>query len=210
MVRFAHAAKRGAPALLALALSCHAASAATLVKIKNSGFSDVRIAFDGGQPMTIAAGGTAQTTLDPGNHSADCHFDGTYDGCNLATSFTLADVKDLSLTLRPTLTLQHAVAMAQQGMLRTETQRDGAWATNTLELQGSAADCADYSVGKLGAVSTRLRSRVTIDKINVATRSFCGEQRSVIGTEIGGAPAYLDPRFVVFRDGSGRQILVTQ
>jgi hypothetical protein len=194
---------------LALGLAS-TASAATSVKIKNSGHSDVRIAFDNGQALTIAPGSTAQTMLNPGDHSADCHFDGSYDGCNLATNFTLGDPKELELILRPTLTLQHAITLAQQGTMRAETHRDGAWMTNTLEVQGSGADCADYKTGKLATVSKLLRSRVSIDKINAATRNFCGDSRTVIGTEIGGAPAYLEPRFVIFRDDRGRQILVTQ
>jgi hypothetical protein len=133
MISFARSSRWGAPALLALGLAS-TASAATLVKIKNSGYSDLRIAFDGGQAMTIAPGSTGQAMLNPGDHSADCHFDGSYDGCNLATNFTLGDAKELELNLRPTLTLQHAIALTQQGTMRAETHRDGAWMTNTLEV----------------------------------------------------------------------------
>src|SRR4051812_34018830 len=140
---------RLAPALLALIFTCHAASAATLVKIKNSGYSDVRIAFDGGQAIMVAPGSVAQATLNPGDHTADCHFDGSYDGCNLVTNFTLGEPKELELNLRPTLTLQHAVQLTQAGMMRAETSRDIAWATNTLDVQGGASDCADYNSGKL-------------------------------------------------------------
>ncbi len=210
MVRLARTATRCLPALVALGLSCYAASAATLVKIKNSGHSDLRIAFDGGQAMTIAPGASAQATLNPGDHSADCHFDGTYVGCNLAARFTLGDPKELELNLRPTLTLQHAVQLTQSGMMSAETSRDVAWATNTLEVQGGGLDCADYRTGKLAGVSRQVRSRAAVGKLSVATRTFCGDPKTVVAAAMDGAQLYFDPRFLIFRDARGRQILVIQ
>jgi len=208
MIGFARPRVWGA-ALLALSFACGAATAAT-VKIKNSGYSDVRIAFDRGQAITVAPGSTTQTTLNAGDHAADCRFDGTYDGCNLAANFTLGDVKELELNLRPTLTLEHAVTLTKDGTMRAETGRDYVWATNTLDVQGSAADCADYSTGKLAPVSTRVKGRRSVGNLSVTTRTLCGEPKAVVGVALDGAQLYFEPRFLIFRDSRGRQILVTQ
>jgi hypothetical protein len=194
--------------LLALGVAS-AASAATIVKIRNASFSDVRIAFDNGQPLTLAPGSSGQTMLDPGDHSVDCRFDGSYDGCNLANRFTLGDPKTLELTLRPTLTLEHAIALTKEGTMRAETGRDFAWATSTLEVPGTGTDCVDYSAGRLAPVSRRIKGRMAVENLSIATRTLCGEPKTVVGTAVDGAPLYLDPRYLVFRDARGRQILVT-
>src|SRR6266852_9852853 len=157
MVKFRTILVGSLPAVLTLGLGCQVASAAPVL-VKNDGPSAVQLGFDGGQSKTIAPRDTGQFSLDAGDHTSQCRFEGAYDGCNIEERFTLGAAKELNLTLRPMLTLQHAVAMSQQGMLTAQTTRDKAWATKTLELAGTAGDCADYSAGKLGAVSMQVRS----------------------------------------------------
>ena len=210
MVKFRTCLIGSLPAVLALGLGCDAASAATPVLVKNDGPSAVQLGFDGGQSKTIAPRETAQFSLDAGDHSSQCRFEGAYDGCNIEERFTLGATKGLNLTLRPMLTLQHAVALAQQGMLTAQTFRDRAWATKTLELAGTAGDCADYGAGKLGAVSTPVRGGVPIGNMTLANQTLCGERKTVIQTVINGAPLYLEPRFVTFRDAAGRSVWIRQ
>jgi hypothetical protein len=197
-------------AVVAPGLGCHTVSAATPVLVKNDGPSAVQLGFDGGQNKTIAPGDTAQFSLDAGDHSSQCRFEGAYDGCNIEERFTVGTTKGLNLALRPVLTLQHAVALAQQGTLTAQTIRDRAWATKTLELAGAAPDCADYAAGKLGTVSTPVRSGMSIGNITLANQNLCGERKTVIQTVVNGAPVYLEPRFLTFRDRAGRPISVRQ
>jgi hypothetical protein len=210
MVKFRTILLGGLLAAWAPGFGCHAASAATPVLVKNDGPSAVQLGFDGGQNKTIAPRATAQFSLDAGDHSSQCRFEGAYDGCNIEERFTLGATKGLNLALRPVLTLQHAVALAQQGMLSAQTIRDSAWATNTLELAGTAIDCADYSAGKLGAVSTRVRSGVTMGNMTLASQNLCGQRKVVVQAMVNGAPVYLEPRFLTFRDRAGHPISVRQ
>jgi hypothetical protein len=189
---------------------CHAASAATPVVVKNDGPSAVQLGFDGGQTKTIAPRDTAQFSLDAGDHSSQCRFEGAYDGCNIEERFTLGATKGLTLALRPMLTLQHAIMLAQQGMITAQTTRDKAWATKTLELAGAAPDCADYSAGKLATVSTSVRSGLSIGNMSLANQNLCGDRKTVIQTVINGAPLYFEPRFITFRDSAGRTIWIRQ
>jgi hypothetical protein len=198
------------PVLLVLGLGCHAASAATPVVVKNDGPSSVQFGFDGGQSKTIPPRDTAQFSLDAGEHSSQCRFEGAYDGCNIEERFTLGTTKGLNIALRPVLTLQHAVTLAQQGMLTAQTIRDMAWATKTLELPGTALDCADYAAGKLSTVSTRVRSSSSVRNMALANQNLCGERKTVIQAEMDGTPLYFEPRFLTFRDGAGRPVWVRQ
>jgi hypothetical protein len=193
----------------ALGLGCLAASAAPVL-VKNDGPSAVQLGFDGGQNKTIAPRDTAQFALDAGDHSSQCRFEGVYDGCNIEERFTLGVTKGLNLTLRPMLTLQHAIALAQQGMITAQTTRDKAWATKTLELAGTASDCADYAAGKLASVSTSVRSGLAIGNMTLANQNLCGDRKTVIQTVIDGAPLYFEPRFITFRDRAGRTIWIRQ
>jgi hypothetical protein len=197
-------------AVWAPGLGCHAASAATTVVVKNDGPSAVQLGFDGGQNKTIAPRDTARFSLDVGDHSSQCRFEGAYDGCNMEERFTLGATKELNLVLRPVLTLQHAVTLVQQGTLTAQTIRDKAWATKTLELAGTTPDCADYAAGKLGTISTTVRSEMSIGNITLVNQTLCGERKTVIQTVINGAPVYLDPRFITFRDGAGRSVWIRQ
>ena len=208
MAKFKSIPIRTLPAFLALSVGSHAALAATTVTIKNSGPTPVQIGFDGGQAKTIASRDTARFSLDMGEHSIQCRFEGNYDGCNIENRFTVATNRDINFSLQPAFTLQHAVAMAQQGTLRLETRQDAAWATNTLEVPGTAPDCADYSAGKLAAVSRQVRSGVTMRDATVATQNLCGQQATVVGAVVNGTQLYFQPRFVTFRDTLGRPILV--
>jgi len=196
-------------AVWAPGLGCHAASAAPVV-VKNDGPSPAQLGFDGGQSKTIAPRDTAQFSLDAGEHSSQCRFEGVYDGCNIEERFTLGATKGLNLALRPMLTLQHAIALAQQGMITAQTTRDKAWATKTLELAGTAPDCADYSVGKLATISTSVRSGLAIGNMILANQNLCGDRKTVIQTAIDGAPLYFEPRFITFRDRAGRTIWIRQ
>ena len=210
MVKFRTCLIGSLPAVLALGLGCHAASAATPVLVKNNGPSPVQLGFDGGQSKTIAPRDTAQFSLDAGDHSSQCRFEGVYDGCNIEERFTLGATKGLNLTLRPMITLQRAIALAQQGMITAQTIRDKAWATKTLELAGTAPDCADYAAGKLASVSTSVPSGLSIGNMSLANQNLCGDRKIVIQTVIDGAPVYLEPRFVTFHDAAGRTVLIRQ
>ena len=196
-------------AVLAPGLGCHGASAAPVL-VKNDGPSAVQVGFDGGQNKTIAPRDTAQFSLDAGEHSSQCRFEGVYDGCNIEERFTLGATKGLNLALRPMLTLQHAIALAQQGMITAQTTRDKAWATKTLELAGTAPDCADYAAGKLASVSTSVPSGLTIGNMSLANQNLCGDRKTVIQTMIDGAPLYFEPRFITFRDRAGRAVWIRQ
>lgn len=209
MVKFRTCLIGSLPVALALGLNCHGASAAPVV-VKNDGPSAVQLGFDGGQSKTIAPRDTAQFSLDAGDHSSQCRFEGAYDGCNIEERFTLGATKALNLTLRPMLTLQHAIALAQQGTLSAQTIRDKAWATKTLELAGTEPDCADYAAGKLAGVSTSVRSGLSIGNMTLANQNLCGNRKTVIQTMIDGAPLYFEPRFITFRDRAGRTIWIRQ
>lgn len=201
--------KLGCLALLLLGLSAHESSATALL-VKNEGPVPVQIGFDGAPPMPIAPRGTARFSLTPGEHSSLCRFEGAYDGCNLGERFTLADAPQLSITLRPQFTLQHAVALAQQGMLYIRTRRDGVWATSALDVPGTANECMDYSAGKLAAVSRHVPRRLQIRNATLAMQNLCGEQRPVIGTMMDGAQLYFSLDFLTFTERNGRPILVRQ
>ena len=121
-------------ALFALGLSCEGVCAATAVAVKNDNPVSVQLGFDGAAAMTIAPRATARFSLNAGEHSAQCRFEGGYDGCNLDDRFTIGDA-NVSMSLRPLYRLQHAVALAQQGMLAVETRQDSTWATATLDVR---------------------------------------------------------------------------
>jgi hypothetical protein len=194
-------------ALFALGLSCEAVCAATAVAVKNESPASVQLGFDGGAAMTIAPRATARFSLNAGEHSAQCRFEGGYDGCNLDDRFTIGDA-NVTMSLRPLYRLQHAVALAQQGMLAVETRQDSIWATATLDVPGTSADCADYEAGKLGAVAKPVRTRTKLRNLSLATQNLCGEQRPVIGAAINGELLYIEPRFLTFRDRGGHLVLV--
>ena len=202
----------GMPALLVfcgICLAAESASAATEVTIRNEGPGAVQLSFDNAQPVTIAARDSTRVNLNDGVHVTRCRFDG-YDGCNLADDFTTtAEVKRMTLTLRPVYTLEHAVALVGQGTLVVET-RPEVWSTSTLDVAGAAADCLGYDSGKLGAVSKRQAIRVPLRDPKLATQNLCGSDFQVIGATVNGAPAYFHPRFVMFREKSGRPVLVRQ
>jgi hypothetical protein len=198
--------------LLALCGACLAlssASAATEVTIRNEGTNAVQLSFDNGQPVTIAPRDSTRVNLNDGVHVTQCRYDG-YDGCNLADDFTTtAEVKRMTLSLRPVYTLEHAVALVGQGTLVLETRPD-VWSTSTLDVAGAAADCLGYDSGKLGAVSKRQATRTTLRDAKLAMQNLCGSQLQVIGATVNGAPAYFHPRFVMFKEKNGRPVLVRQ
>lgn len=204
--------RKMAPSILGVLVLGFGQNAAAVIPVlvKNGGPAPVQIGFDRAPATTIAPRGTAAFSLDPGQHSAQCRFEGSYDGCNLEDLFTLAERKNFTIDLRPVFTLQHAVSLAQQGMLDVQTRRDTVWATNTLDVPGTAADCTDYQRGRLAAVSTQVRSAMTIRNPTLAMQNLCGERRPVIATTIKGAQFYLQPSFLTFRDQSGRLVLVRQ
>ena len=208
MVKFRTILIGGLAALLALGLGCDAASAATPVVVKNDGPTSVQFGFDGGQSKAIPPRDTAQFSLEAGEHSSQCRFEGVYDGCNIEERVTIGTTKGLNIALRPVLTLQHAVALAQQGMLSAQTIRDRAWATKTLDFPGPESDCADYSTGKLATISTPVRSGMSIRDITLANQNLCGERKAVIQAVVNGTPLYFEPRFLTFRDGAGRPVSV--
>ncbi len=197
------------PMLAGLGFISPSASAATAVSLKNTGPAAVQVGFDGGAPVTIAPGSTQRLTLNDGPHTAQCRYEGGYDGCNLTDSFTIAGAKEMRLNLLPIFTLEHAVALAKEGNLSLETRTDG-WATSTLQVTGSAEDCGTYESGKLGAVSKRVTTRMAIRNATVATENLCGNVGAVIGTMVGGTQLYFHPRFVTFKDKSGNPVLVRQ
>jgi len=196
-------------ALTLCGLAAGTALAATDVTIRNEGPSAVQLSFDNGQPVSVARGDSARVTLNDGIHVTQCRFEG-YDGCNLADDFTTtAEVKRMTLTLRPVYTLEHAVALVGQGTLLVEAQSN-VWSTSTLEVAGAAADCLGYDSGKLGAVSKRVQTRVSLRDAKLARQNLCGSELQVIGATVNGAQAYFHPRFVTFKEKSGRPVLVRQ
>jgi len=199
--------------LLALAVfvtGMRVAGAAVNVVVKNDGPAAVQIGFDNRAAMTIAPRATERFSLEPGEHSAQCRYEGGYDGCNLEGSFTLADSKQRTLSLRPFFTAQHAVALAQQAQLIVETRPDQTWAISALDVAGTGADCADYQAGKLAEVSRRLQGRSQLSNITLVTQNLCGEQRPALAATLNGAKLYFPVRSVQFRDKSGRLVLVRQ
>ena len=186
------------------------ASAANSLAIKNAGTTPVQIGFDGGARQTIAPRATAAFSLDAGNHSAQCQFEGGFDACNILEQFTLGDGGHINIDLLPIYTLRHAVTLAQQGMLTVETRRDAVWATSPEDLAGRGADCADYEAGKLAMISKRVRSGTRVDEPAFANQTLCGETRGVVAATIGGERLYVQPGFLIFRDQAGRAFLVRQ
>jgi len=196
-------------ALCGVCLALSNASAATEVTIRNEGPNAVQLSFDNAQPVSVAPRDSARVNLNDGVHFTKCRFEG-YDGCNLADDFTTtADVKRMTLTLRPVYTLEHAVALAGQGTLTIET-RPEVWSTSTLNVAGAAADCLGYDSGKLGAVSKWQTIRVSLRDAKLAVQNLCGSQMQVIGATVDGAQAYFHPRFVMFKEKNGRPVLVRQ
>jgi len=187
-----------------------APAAATALAIKNAGSTPVQIGFDGGATQTIAPHSTAALSLDAGDHTAQCRFEGGFDGCNIFEQFTLGDGGRVNINLLPVYTLQHAVTLAQQGTLSVETRRDAVWATTPEDLAGRGADCADYEAGKLATISKRVRSGMRVDQPGFATQTLCGETHGVVAAVIGGEKLYVQPGFLIFRDHLGRQYLVRQ
>ena len=70
--------------------------------------------------------------------------------------------------------------------------------------------CADYAAGKLGTVSTTVRSGMAISNITLVNQNLCGDRKTVIQTMIDGAPLYFEPRFITFRDLAGRAVWIRQ
>ena len=198
-----------AACLLAMAFAAPALCA-TNVAIKNAGREPLQIGFDRGAAQTIAPRATASFSLNAGPHTAQCRFEGQYDGCNIDEQFTLAESQRISLNLQPVYTLQHAVTLAQQGNLRVETRRDTVWATKAQDVAGTGTECANYEAGNLASVSTRVRSGMAVAELALATQQLCGEARPVVATTIGGEKVYVQPNFLIFRDTNGRPILVRQ
>jgi hypothetical protein len=128
----------------------------------------------------------------------------------MAERFTIEGVRDVTLTLVPVFALPHAVALSREGTLSIETKQDGAWATNTLDVPGVAADCADYATGKLGSVSQAMRSRVTVRNATVASLNLCGQPHPAIGTTLGTTQLYIPLRFVTFKERNDRPVMVRQ
>ena len=195
--------------LLAMAFAAPALCATTLM-IKNNGRESLQIGFDGGATQTVAPRATASFALNAGPHTAQCRFEGQFDGCNLGDQFTLADSQRVNLDLQPIYTLQHAITLAQQGNLKVETRRDTVWATKVQDVAGTGTECASYEAGPLGSVSTKVRSGMTVAELALATQRLCGEARPVVAATIGGEKVYVQPNFLIFRDASGRPILVRQ
>ena len=196
-------------AILTLALAQPAAAANSLT-VKNAGNTPVQIGFDGNTAQTIAPRATAAFSLDAGDHSAQCRFEGGFDGCNILEQFTLGDAARIKINLFPSYTLQHAVTLAQQGTLSVETRRDAVWATTPEDLAGRGADCANYEAGKLATISKRVRSGMRVDQPAFATQTLCGETRGVVAAIIGGEKLYVQPGFLIFRDHTGHPFLVRQ
>ncbi len=196
-------------AILALALAQTAAAANSLT-VKNAGDTPVQIGFDGESTQTIAPRATAAFSLDAGNHSAQCRFEGGFDGCNIEEKFSLGDGAHIKISLIPAYTLQHAVTLAQQGTLSVETRRDTVWATTPEDLAGRGNDCGDYEAGKLATISKRVRSGIRVDGVTFATQTLCGETRGVVAATIAGEKLFVQPRFLIFRDQAGRKFLIRQ
>jgi hypothetical protein len=195
-------------ALFGLGLSAHGASAATQVILKNNSPAAAEIGFDGAPATKVPAHDSARVSLNEGEHAIQCRFEGIYDGCNMANRFTIEGARDVTLTLAPVFALPHAIALSQQGTLSIETRLDGAWATNTLDVAGTGADCADYSSGKLGSVSQSMRPRVPVRNATVAMLNLCGQQHPAIGTMLGATRVYIPLRFVTFKERNDRPVMV--
>ena len=200
----------GVAALLTATALGGPAFAANSVIIKNSGPAPVQIGFDRGATQAIAPHGTATVSLNPGQHTAQCRFEGVYDGCNIEDQFTLGDGRQFTIELRPIYTLQHAVTLAQQGALKVETRRDAAWATKAQDLAGTGAECTDYEGGKLAAIATKLRGGITVSELALATQRLCNEPRPVVSATIGGDKVYVQPNFLIFRERDGRPVQIRQ
>jgi hypothetical protein len=193
-------------ALLALGLSCQNVSAATAVTVKNTGPVTVQIGFDGAPVVAVAPRGEARLSLNDGEHTTQCRFEG-YDGCNIADRFTIEGAKEMMLNLQPVLTPEHAIAMAAQGTLSVET-RPNVWAVTALNVSGAAEECLDYAQGKMAAVSRNVRNRMPIRNVTLATQNLCGRTSPAIGTTLDGAQVYFPLRFVLFKEKSGRAVLI--
>jgi hypothetical protein len=115
----------------------------------------------------------------------------------------------MNLVLRPVFSLEHAVAMAGQGTLLIET-RDDVWATNALEVAGTPEECFTYEAGRLGAVAKRVAPRLSLNRVTLATQNLCGHEQQVIGATVNGAQVYFHPRFVTFKERTGRPVQVRQ
>ena len=198
--------------LLALAGAGFAgvAHAAVTVMVKNDGPAAVQIGFDNAAAKTVAPRATERFSLDAGELSAQCRYEGGYDGCNLEGRFTLADSKTRTFSLRPFFTAQHAVALVQQSQLIVETRPDQTWATNTRDVAGVAGDCADYQAGKLAEVSRRLQGRSQLGSVTLVTQNLCGEERAAFAATVNGAQLFFPVRSVTFKDKNGRLVLVRQ
>ena len=186
-----------------------AAQAVTVV-VKNDGPAAVQIGFDNAAAKTVAPRATERFSLGAGEHSAQCRYEGSFDGCNLEGSFTLVEVKERTFSVRPFLTAQRAVTMAQQSQLIVETRPDQAWATSALDVAGSGTDCSDYQAGKLAEVSRRLQGRSQLSNVTLVTQNLCGEQRAAIAGTLNGTQLYFPMRSLLFRDKAGRPVLVRQ
>jgi hypothetical protein len=197
-------------ALFGLAVGAQSVTAATTIVLKNNSGSSAEIGFDGAAAIKVAPRDIARMTLNDGEHSIQCRFEGLYDGCNMAERFTIEGARELTLTLAPVFALSHAVALSQAGTLSIETRQDGAWATNTLDVPGTAADCADYASGKLGAVSQAMRPRMAVRNASVAMLNLCGQPHPAIGTSLNGAQVYIPLRFVTFKERNDRTVMVRQ
>jgi hypothetical protein len=199
--------------LVAISLSLAVAAptfAANSVIIRNDATVPVQIGFDRGATQAIAPRSTVTISLGAGQHTAECRFEGGFDGCNVPEQFTLGDGQRVHLELLPFYTLQHAVSMAKEGALRVETRRDAVWATKAQDVAGAETECANYETGKLAGVSTRVRSGMSVEELTVATQQLCGEARPVVSTTIGGEKVYVQPNFLIFRDRNGRAVVVRQ
>jgi hypothetical protein len=195
-------------ALIAFGIGAQSASAATTIILKNTSSAAAEIVFDNAAAIKVAPGDSERASLENGEHAIRCRFEGSYDGCNMADRFTIEGARELTFTLVPVFALAHAVALSREGMLAIETKQDGAWATNTLDVAGDAAECADYSRGKLGTVSKTVRPRMAVRNATVAMLTLCGQQHPAIGTTLDGAQVYIPLRFVTFKERNDRAVLV--
>jgi hypothetical protein len=58
------------------------------------------------------------------------------------------------------------------------------------------------------AVSRNVRNRMTIRNVTLATQNLCGRTSPAIGTTLDGAQVYFPLRFVLFKEKSGRAVLI--
>ena len=72
-----------------LALNAQSAVAATNVILKNNWPAAAEIGFDGAPATKLAPRANGRVTLNDGEHSIQCRFEGIYDGCNMAERFTI-------------------------------------------------------------------------------------------------------------------------